>query len=188
MAEDGEILLRGPSVFAGYYRNAEATAAVIDGEGWFHTGDVGHVEDGFLKITDRKKDLIVTATGKKIAPQALENGIKAHCALVGQAYVHGDRRPYCVALLTLSEDAVRTHGGGDVAKAAVDPQVKSAIHTAIDRLNATLAGHERIRDFAVLPVDFSEVTDELTPSLKVKRHVVAIKFASVIERLYDGSA
>jgi len=188
IAEDGEILLRGPSIFAGYYRNPEATAAVIDGEGWFHTGDVGHLEDGFLKITDRKKDLIVTATGKKIAPQALENGIKAHCSLVGQAYVHGDRHPYCVALLTLTEDAVRTYGGGDLAKAADSPDAISAIGAAIEALNATLEGHERIRRFAVLPVDFSEATDELTPSLKVKRHVVAAKFASVIDQLYTGDA
>ena len=184
LAEDGEILLRGPSVFEGYYRNPAATAAILDADGWFHSGDIGQVEDGCLKITDRKKDLIVTATGKKIAPQELENGIKARCPLVGQAFVHGDRRPYCVALLTLTEEAMRCHGGGDSARAAAAPEVTAALGAAIAALNATLPSHGRIRRFAVLPVDFSEATDELTPSLKVKRHVVARKYASVIDQLY----
>jgi long-chain acyl-CoA synthetase len=188
IAEDGEILLRGSSVFQGYYRNPAATAAIFDAEGWFHSGDIGHVEDGCLKITDRKKDLIITATGKKIAPQELENAIKAHSPLVGQAFVHGDRRPYCVALLTLNEEAVQRYGGGDVARAAAAPEVTATLGAAMEALNATLPNHGRIRRFAVLPVDFSEATDELTPSLKVKRHVVARKYGSVIDQLYarDG--
>ena len=186
IASDGEILLRGPSVFHGYHRNPEATAAVFDAEGWFHTGDVGRFDDGYLKITDRKKDLIITATGKKIAPQELENGIKARCSLVGQAFVHGDRRPFCVALVTLNEDAVRTYGGGDIAKAAVAPEVAAKLGAAMDALNATLPSFGRIRRYFVLPVDFSEATEELTPSLKVKRHVVESKFGEIIEQLYAG--
>jgi long-chain acyl-CoA synthetase len=187
-AEDGEILLRGPSVFQGYYRNAAATAEVLDPEGWFHTGDIGQLEDGCLKITDRKKDLIVTATGKKIAPQELENGIKARCPLVGQAYVHGDRRPYCVALLTLSEDAVRAHGAGDPAKAAAAPAVAAALDEAVAALNSDKPHYGRIQRFAVLPADFSEATEELTPSLKVRRHVVAKKYSTVIDGLYAREA
>jgi long-chain acyl-CoA synthetase len=184
IADDGEILLRGPSVFHGYYRNPEATAAVFDEEGWFHSGDVGHFEDGCLKITDRKKDLIVTATGKKIAPQELENGIKAHCPLVGQAFVHGDRRPFCVALVTLNEEAVRAYGGGNIAQAAEAPEVAAALSSAMEGLNANLPNYGRIRRFAVLPVDFTEAADELTPSMKIRRHIIARKYASVIDRLY----
>lgn len=184
VAQDGEILLRGPSIFHGYHRNPDATTAVFDDEGWFHTGDVGHFENGFLRITDRKKDLIVTATGKKIAPQELENGIKMRCPLVGQAFVHGDCRPYCVALVTLSEEAVRRHGSGNCIQAAESPEVAAALQAALDDLNATLPSYGRIRRFAVLPVDFSEATDELTPSMKVRRHIVVKKYAPVIERLY----
>jgi long-chain acyl-CoA synthetase len=187
IADDGEILLRGPSVFHGYYRNPEATAAVFDEEGWFHSGDVGHFEDGCLRITDRKKDLIVTATGKKIAPQELENSIKMHCPLVGQAFVHGDRRPFCVALVTLNEEAVRAYGAGDIAQAAEAPEVTAALSTALDGLNANLPNYGRIRRFAVLPVDFTEAADELTPSMKIRRHIIVKKYASIIDRLYADS-
>ena len=187
IADDGEILLRGPSVFHGYHRNSAATAAVFDEEGWFHTGEVGHFEDGCLKITDRKKDLIITATGKKIAPQELENGIKTSCPLVGQAFVHGDRRPFCIALVTLSEEAVRAYGHGNIAEAAEAPEVAAALSSAMDGLNASLPNYGRIRRFAVLPVDFTEATDELTPSMKIRRHIIVEKYASIIDRLYAES-
>jgi long-chain acyl-CoA synthetase len=187
IADDGEILLRGPSVFHSYYRNLDATAAVFDEEGWFHSGDLGHFEDGCLKITDRKKDLIVTASGKKVAPQELESGIKMHCSLVGQAFVHGDRRPFCVALVTLNEEAVRVYGDGNIAQAAAAPEVATALSSAMDGLNANLPHYGRIRRFAVLPVDFTEAADELTPSMKIRRHIIVQKYASVIDRLYaDG--
>jgi long-chain acyl-CoA synthetase len=184
IADDGEILLRGPSIFASYHNNAAATAEAFDGEGWFHTGDIGVVEDGFLRIVDRKKDIIITAGGKNVAPQKLENALKAHSPLVSQVVVFGDKRSHCVALMTLSEPAVRHFGGGDTAKAAESAELRDAIQKAVADVNATLAGFETVKSFAVLPADFSEATGELTPSLKVKREVVAGKFESVIAGLY----
>ncbi len=183
IATDGEILLRGPSVFASYHNNTEATAEAFDGDGWFHTGDIGVIEDGFLRIVDRKKDIIITAGGKNVAPQKLENAIKAHSPLVSQVVVFGDKRSFCVALVTPSEPAVK-HYGGDIAKAAQAPELRQAIEKAVAAVNATLAGYETVKSFAILPTDFSEATGELTPSLKVKREVVAAKFASVIAGLY----
>ena len=186
LGSDGEIFIRGASVFAAYYRNAEATAEAFDGEGWFHTGDIGVVEDGFLRIVDRKKDIIITAGGKNVAPQKLENALKAHSPLVSQVVVFGDKRSYCVALVTPSEPAVRQFGGGDIAKAAASPDLRAAIDKAIAEVNATLASYETVKSFAILPADFGEASGELTPSLKVKRDVVASKFASTIAILYGG--
>ena len=183
-ASDGEILLRGPSVFASYHANPEATAEAIDNEGWFHTGDIGVVEDDFLRIVDRKKDLIITAGGKNVAPQKLENALKAHSPLVSQAVVFGDRRSHCVALITPSEPAARQFGAGEVAQAAAAAELHKAIEKAVAEVNATLASYETIKAFAILPCNFSEETGELTPSLKVKRDVVAAKFANVISGLY----
>jgi long-chain acyl-CoA synthetase len=183
-AGDGEILLRGPSVFASYHGNPEATAEAIDGEGWFHTGDIGVVEDDFLRIVDRKKDLIITAGGKNVAPQKLENALKAHSPLVSQAVVFGDRRSHCVALVTPSEPAARQFGAGEIAQAAASAELHKAMEKAVAEVNATLASYETIKAFAILPCNFSEETGELTPSLKVKRDVVAAKFASVVSGLY----
>jgi long-chain acyl-CoA synthetase len=184
MAPDGEILLRGPSVFSSYHNNPEATAEAFDTQGWFHTGDVGVIEDGFLRIVDRKKDIIITAGGKNVAPQKLENAIKAHSPLVSQVVVFGDKRPHCVALITPSEPAVRHYGGGHIAKASGSAELRAAIEKAVDDVNRTLAGFETVKSFALLPADFSEATGELTPSLKVKREVVAAKFESIIAGLY----
>jgi long-chain acyl-CoA synthetase len=184
IAADGEILVRGPSVFASYYGNPEATAEAFDADGWFHTGDIGVIEDGFLRIVDRKKDIIITAGGKNVAPQKLENAIKAHTPLVSQVVVFGDKRSHCVALITPSEPAVRHYGAGDIAKAAASADLRQAIDKAISDVNATLASYETVKSFAILPADFSEATGELTPSLKVKREIVAGKFASVIAGLY----
>jgi long-chain acyl-CoA synthetase len=184
LADDGEILLRGPSVFSQYHRNPEATAEAFAGEGWFRTGDIGVMEDGLLRIVDRKKDIIVTAGGKKVAPQKLENALKAHSPLVSQVVVFGDRRPHCVALITPSEPAARAFGHGDLAAATASPGLRAAIEQAVTEVNATLASYETLKSFALLPVDFSEATGELTPSLKVKRDVVAAKFQSVIAGLY----
>jgi len=184
MAADGEILLRGPSIFSRYHDNPEATAEAFDPEGWFHTGDIGVIEDEFLRIVDRKKDIIITAGGKNVAPQKLENAIKAHSPLVSQVVVFGDKRPHCVAVITPSEPAVRHYGGGDVAKAAESAELRTAIEKAVDEVNRTVASYETVKTFALLPADFSEATGELTPSLKVKREVVAGKFDSVIAGLY----
>jgi Long-chain acyl-CoA synthetases (AMP-forming) len=188
LAEDGELLLRGPSVFASYHRNEAATAEAFDAEGWFHTGDIGVIEDGFLRIVDRKKDIIITAGGKNVAPQKLENALKAHSPLMSQVVVFGDKRSHCVALVTPSEPAVRQFGAGDIAKAAASPELRVAIEKAIAEVNATLASYETLKVFSILPADFSEASGELTPSLKVKRDVVASKFASTIAGLYGTGA
>lgn len=184
-ADDGEILMRGPSIFQKYYNNPEATAEAIDAEGWFHTGDIGQLEDGFLRITDRKKDLIVTAGGKKVAPQPIENAIKARSPWVGQAVVFGDKRPYCVALLTPSEDAIRKYGHD--GKLTEQGPLRAEIETAIKALNQGLAPYETIKAFVVLPADFTEAGGELTPSMKVKRKVVIEKYRGALEDLYKNA-
>ena len=177
--------MRGPSVFRQYFNNPTATAEAVEPDGWFHSGDIGVVEDGFLRITDRKKDLIVTAGGKKVAPQPLENALKTQSPLVSQALVYGDRRPYCVALLTLSEDAMKRFGGNGTAPGE-SPELRGALQKDIDALNAKLPSYETIKRFAVLPGDFTEAGGELTPSLKVKRKVVIDRYRSVIDGLYTG--
>jgi long-chain acyl-CoA synthetase len=184
-AEDGEILMRGPSVFRTYYNNPQATLEAVEPDGWFHSGDIGALEDDFLRITDRKKDLIVTAGGKKVAPQPLENAIKVQSPLVSQALVYGDRRPYCVALLTLSEDAIKRFGGNGQA-AADSAELHALLKADFAQLNAKLASYETIKRFAVLPNDFTEASGELTPSLKVKRKIVVERYQPVIDGLYAG--
>jgi long-chain acyl-CoA synthetase len=184
IADDGEILMRGPSVFRQYYNNQAATAESVEPDGWFHSGDIGQLEDGFLRITDRKKDLIVTAGGKKVAPQALENALKARSPLFSQVLVYGDKQPYCVALVTLSDDARKQFGGADFPALAASPDVRAAIQKEIDGLNANLASFESIKKFAILPSDLTEASGDLTPKLSVKRKVVIDKYRSVIDDLY----
>jgi long-chain acyl-CoA synthetase len=172
--EDGEILVKSPSVFAGYYKDPEATAAAFTEDGWFRTGDVGEIdEDGFIKITDRKKDLIITAGGKNIAPQNLENAIKAS-RFVSQAVAIGDRRPYVTALITLDWDEVNATGR--------DPQ--ELVQEIVDTVNRDRVRVEQIKKFAILPRDFTQEDGELTPTLKLRRRVVQDHFASEIENLY----
>jgi long-chain acyl-CoA synthetase len=190
IADDGEILMRGPSVFRQYYNNAVATAEAVQPDGWFHSGDIGHLEDGFLRITDRKKDLIVTANGKKVAPQPLENALKARSLLVSQVVVYGDKRSYCVALVTLSEEAHKKYASNGSVH-GTPPVVGSAELTAllqreVDALNATLAPYETIKKFTVLANDFTEAAGEVTPSLKIKRKFVVDKYRSVIDSMYEG--
>jgi long-chain acyl-CoA synthetase len=194
IAEDGEILMRGPSVFRQYYNNAPATAEAVQPDGWFHSGDIGHLEDGFLRITDRKKDLIVTANGKKVAPQPLENALKARSSLVSQVVVFGDKRSYCVALVTLSEEAHKKYArNGSVSGDPPDIQtvgsseLRALLQKDVDALNATLAPYETIKKFAVLANDFTEAAGEMTPSLKVKRKVVIDKYRAVIDAMYEGA-
>ncbi|HVS84996.1 MAG TPA: long-chain fatty acid--CoA ligase [Gaiellaceae bacterium] len=174
LAEDGEILLRSDTIFAGYYKEPEATAATFTEDGWFRTGDVGEIDpDGFVKITDRKKDLIITAGGKNIAPQNLENALKTS-RFVSQAIVVGDRRPYVTALITLDE--------AEVASAGRDPQ--QLVQELVDEVNRDRVRVEQIKRFAILPRDFSQDEGEVTPTLKLRRRVIQDHFAHEIEQLY----
>jgi long-chain acyl-CoA synthetase len=184
IADDGEILMRGPSVFTRYHNNPTATAEAMDSEGWFRSGDIGHIEDGFLSIVDRKKDIIVTAGGKNVAPQMIETALQAHCPLISQVVVFGDNRPHCVAIVTPSEFAARQFGGGSLAQAAAQPELRAAVEDAVAAINRTLAPYETIKNFAILPGDFSEATGELTPSLKVKRDVVKSRYGHIVDALY----
>jgi long-chain acyl-CoA synthetase len=188
IAEDGEILVKGPNVFQGYYKNEEATRETIV-DGWLHTGDIGEIDsDGFIKITGRKKDIIITAGGKNITPANLENEIKQH-PLVSQCVVVGDRKPYLVALVTLDpEDAVayaKEHGlPEDPEQLARNPEILKAIEAHVDTINEKFARVEQVKKVAILPRDLSQETGELTPTLKVKRAVVASKHEQEIEALY----
>ncbi|MFZ1880090.1 MAG: long-chain fatty acid--CoA ligase [Gaiellaceae bacterium] len=176
IAEDGEILLRSNTVFAGYYHDEAATREVLDAEGFVHTGDVGHIdEDGFLVITDRKKDIIVTAGGKNVAPQNLENELKAH-RIVSQALVMGDRKPYIAALITLDPDST----------ANLSPDEKNMqVQRAVDAVNVERSRYEQIKRFRILPREFSLEEDEITPTLKLRRKVVLEHFAADAEALYE---
>ena len=171
---DGEILVRSDTVFSGYYKEPEATAAAFTDDGWFRTGDVGELdEDGWLKITDRKKDLIITAGGKNIAPQNLENALKAS-RFVSQALVVGDRRPYVTALITLDPVEMQTAPG--------DPD--ELVQGIVDDVNRDRVRVEQIKRFAILPRDFTREDGELTPTLKLRRKIVHEHFADEIEQLY----
>jgi long-chain acyl-CoA synthetase len=188
IAEDGEILVKGPNVFQGYYKNEEATRETIV-DGWLHTGDIGEIDpEGFIKITGRKKDIIITAGGKNITPANLENEIKQH-QLVSQCVVVGDRKPYLVALVTLDpEDAIayaKEHGlPEDPAELASNPEIRKVIEAHVDQINEKFARVEQVKKVAILPRDLSQETGELTPTLKVKRAVVAAKHEREIEALY----
>jgi len=190
IADDGEILVKGPNVFQGYYKNEEATRETIV-DGWLHTGDIGEVdEDGFIKITGRKKDIIITAGGKNITPANLEAEIKQH-PLVSQCVVVGDRRPYLVALVTLDpEDAVayaKENGlPEEPAQLATNDDVRKAIEAHVDEVNEKFARVEQVKKIAILPEDLSQEGGELTPTLKVKRAVVTSKHEPEIEKLYAG--
>ena len=174
----------------GYFRQPEATAQVFEPDGWFHTGDIGHVDgDGFLFITDRKKDLIVTAGGINIAPQNIENLLKAD-PFISQAMVYGDRRPFPIALVTLNADELskfaREKGilSPDPSAVVKHPAVVERVKRTIDEKNTDLQSYAKVKKFAILPGDFSQEGGELTPTLKVKRKVVAEKHRVVIETLY----
>ncbi len=190
IADDGEILVKGPNVFQGYYKNEEATRETIV-DGWLHTGDLGEIDsDGFIKITGRKKDIIITAGGKNITPANLENEIKQH-PLVSQCVVVGDRRPYLVGLVTLDpEEAVayaKEHGlPEDPERLAADPQVREAIDAHLAKVNERFARVEQVKKLAILPHDLSQENGELTPTMKVKRNVVAERHEPQIEKLYAG--
>lgn len=193
IAPDGEILSRGPHIMKGYFNNPEATAQAIDKDGWFHTGDIGSLEDGFLKITDRKKDLIINAYGKNIAPQPLEGLLKSS-PLIGTPVLIGDRRRYLSALIIpnfekLERDA-RAAGVSFASREELirDDKVRTMFQVEIDRFNDNLDRQERIRRFTLLPNDFTIESGEMTPSMKVKRKVVDEKFKGLIDEMYRDEA
>jgi long-chain acyl-CoA synthetase len=190
VAEDGEVLVKGRHVFDGYWNNEKATAEAIDTEGWFHTGDVGELDgDGYLRITGRKKELIVTAAGKNVAPAPLEDRIRAN-PLVSQAMVVGDDRPFVAALVTLDPEAVdqwkEANGkpGASLAELSSDPAIVAAVQGAVDDANTLVSRAEQVRKFVILDTDFTEESGHLTPSLKIKRNLIIRDFAKDIDALY----
>jgi long-chain acyl-CoA synthetase len=180
-------------VFAGYFKEPEATAAVLDGEGWLRTGDIATIDDdGFVTITDRKKDIIVTAGGKNIAPQNLENDLKTS-RFVSQALVVGDRRPYPAALITLDPTelakwAEERELPGDVSTLARSPQVHALVSGIVDDVNRERSRYEQIKRFVILGRDFDMERGEVTPTLKLKRRVVLEHFALEVDALYEEGA
>jgi long-chain acyl-CoA synthetase len=190
IAEDGEILIKGANIFQGYHNRADASFGAIE-DGWMHTGDLGSIDtDGYLSITGRKKDIIITAGGKNLTPANIENDLK-QCRWISQAVMHGDQRPYPVVLITLDEEEMPVYAREhelteDMPSLSRDPQVRSLIQDEIDRANAKYAQVEQVKRFAILDHDLSQATGELTPTLKVKRNVVNEKYASVFDALYAG--
>jgi long-chain acyl-CoA synthetase len=190
IADDGEILMRGEHIYRGYWHNQAATDEAM-GDDWFHSGDIGEIDDaGFVRITGRKKELIVTAGGKNVAPAVLEDRLRAH-RLVSQCMVVGDQKPYIACLVTIDAEAVAPWAAAkgkptDVASLVHDPDLLAEIQTGVDEANKAVSKAEAIRRFAILPVDWTEEGGQLTPSLKLKRAVVMQEFAKDVEALYDG--
>jgi len=189
IAEDGEILVKGGGVMKGYYNNPGATAEVLK-DGWFATGDIGHLDaDNYLAITDRKKDIIVTAGGKNVAPQNLENELKTD-AILSQVVVLGDKRKYLSALVTLNPETAKKWasdnglGTTDLAALATNPRMQARVQQAIDAVNSRQPSYSTIKKFSILPQDFSQESGEITPTLKVKRKFCAQKYKSVIDSMY----
>ncbi len=192
IAEDGEIMLSGPVVFSGYWRNETATKEAIE-DGWFHTGDLGTVDsDGYITITGRKKEIIVTAAGgKNVAPAQLEDHLRAH-PLISQAIVVGDQKPFIGALITIDAEALPAWNerngkpaGTTVSELLSDPDLTAEVDAAIAEANKLVSHAEAIKKYRILPVDFTEETGELTPTMKLKRGVVHESFASDIEQIYS---
>ncbi len=191
VADDGELLFRGGQVFAGYWGNEAATSEAIDRDGWFHTGDVGEVDDeGFVRITGRKKEILVTAGGKNVAPAVLEDRLRAH-ALVDQCLVVGDGQPFIGALVTIDRETypgwAKEHGkSADIADVVEDDDLVAAVQGAVDEANKAVSKAEAIRKFTILPGEWTEEGGQLTPSLKLKRNVVVRESRGEIEALYLG--
>ncbi|MEU4279142.1 long-chain fatty acid--CoA ligase [Streptomyces tanashiensis] len=194
IAEDGEILLRGPGVMRGYHNLPEKTAEVLESDGWFRTGDIGEIDkEGFVRITDRKKDLFKTSGGKYVAPTEIEGRFKAVCPFVSNILVIGDGRNYCTALIALDESVIMPWaassglGGRPYAEVVSSPEVRTLIDGFVQRVNADLQRWQTIKRFSVLPRDLDVEHGELTPSLKVKRPVVEREYADVVEAMYEGA-
>lgn len=192
LADDGELLVRGGNVMRGYYRAADKTAEALDADGWLRTGDMATLDDeGNIRIVDRKKELIITSGGKNISPANLENLLKRH-PLIGQACVIGDRRPYLSALLVLDGQATlgwaqRRHlPAMTLAGLSRHPEVMAEMDEAVTATNRHVSRHEQIRRHAILPEEWTAESEELTPTLKLKRRVILDKYADIIESLYSG--
>ena len=191
IAPDGEILVKGPGVFKGYFKNPEATAETLQ-DGWLHSGDVGELdEDGFLKITDRKKDLIITAGGKNIAPQNIENQLK-FSPYINDAIVIGDRKKYLVALIAIDEENVIKFAQdnkiqfGTYASLTQAAEVKQLIQKEVDKVNRTLANVEQLKKFTIIPKRLYEEDGEVTPTMKVKRRFINETYKDIIEKMYKS--
>jgi long-chain acyl-CoA synthetase len=192
IAKDGEILLGGRGIMKGYANEPKATARVLTKDGWLKTGDIGQLEDGFLRITDRKKDIIITAGGKNIAPQNFENSLKALSPWVSQVVMHGDKRPYCVALVSIDEQAVEAWSkengqpAGSYLEMASNPAVHDLIWSDVEALNRKRAAYERVKKIAILTHEITQESGQLTPTLKVKRRLVEKANKKVLSTLYAG--
>jgi len=194
VADDGELLFKAPNIFRGYWNNSDATAEALEPDGWFHTGDIGEIDDdGFVRITGRKKELIVTAAGKNVAPAVLEDLMRAHW-LVSQCLVVGDQKPFIAALITIDPEALPTWlaqkgrpADTKVSDLTDDTQLRAEIQTAIDDANRAVSKAEAIRKFVIMPEDWTEAGGQLTPSLKLKRNMVHKESAAEIEALYSGA-
>jgi long-chain acyl-CoA synthetase len=190
IADDGEILIKGPNIFAGYHNRAEESFGAVE-DGWMHTGDLGSLdEDGYLSITGRKKDIIITAGGKNLTPANIENDLK-QCRWISQAVMHGDQRPYPVVLITLDEEEIPAYAQEhdlpqDIPSLARSEEVRALIQREIDRANEKYAQVEQVKKFVILDHDLSQATGELTPTLKVKRNVVNEQYTDLFDALYTG--
>ena len=192
IADDGEVLIKGPIIMSGYWKNDAANKEVFTDDGYFRTGDLGAIDsEGFLTIVGRKKELIVTSGGKNVAPAVLEDRVRSH-PLVSQCMVVGDNKPFIAALVTLDPDALKgwiaanKKVGASLESLTDDPDLNAVVQTAIDEANKAVSRAESIRKFLILPVDFTIAGGQLTAKLSVKRHVVAKEFAAEIASLYDS--
>jgi long-subunit acyl-CoA synthetase (AMP-forming) len=195
IADDGELLCRGPLVMRGYRNEPQKTAEAIDAEGWLHTGDVATIDDeGYVRIVDRKKELIINAAGKNMSPANIEARLKSASPLIGQAIAIGDRRPYNVALIVLDPDACAAYAAraglaeGSAAFLCQHEGIVAAVSAAVEDANAGLSRVEQIKRFRILPVDWLPGGDELTPTMKLKRRPIAEKYAAEIDALYAADA
>jgi len=190
LAADGEILMRGPHVFAGYHRDAEATRATMTDDGWLRSGDLGAIDaDGFVRVTGRKKELIITSSGKNITPSNIESALR-ESRWISQAVVYGDKRPYIVAIVTLDPEeapalATRCGVAADLATMASEPRVRAEIQADVDEANSRFARIEQVKRFAILDHDLTQERGELTPTSKLKRNVVYERYGDVLAALYD---
>jgi long-chain acyl-CoA synthetase len=190
IAQDGEILIKGPNIFAGYHNRGEESFGAVE-NGWMHTGDLGSLDaDGYLSITGRKKDIIITAGGKNLTPANIENDLK-QCRWISQAVMHGDQRPYPVVLITLDEEEIPAYASEhdlpqDISSLCRRPEIHTLIQQEVDRANGKYAQVEQVKKFAILDHDLSQATGELTPTLKVKRNVVNEQYADLFDSLYAG--
>ena len=184
IASDGEILVKSPMMFSGYYKEPEKTAEMFTEDGWLKTGDLGELdEDGFLKITGRKKEIIVLSSGKNVAPALIENLVR-ESHLISHCFVYGDGKSYCVALITLNQ--AEMEASGSYEELARLPEMNKAVANIVAKANARVSSSEQIKRFAILERDFSPEFDEVTPTLKLKRNVVAENFKDLLEKLYEN--